>query len=63
MKSEFYVEDEKVAIRWFQDGILVNLSGDVELIEDIIYLAESISGGKLIRDEMKNKSGYRGEII
>lgn len=44
----------KVAIKWNQNGISINISGDMEILNEIVSIAETISGGNLVKNQYIN---------
>jgi hypothetical protein len=51
---EFTIEDEKALLVWNQRGISITLSGDEAILSDIIYMAEQMTGGRLVKNEKFN---------
>lgn len=48
---KFDIKDRKVFLIWRQNSICITLSGDEEAVNQLIDIAEQISGGKFIKNE------------
>lgn len=48
----YEVDEGKIVIRWLQEDVDILISGDPEILDDIMYLLEEITGEKPIKYEM-----------